>query len=736
MPKTLITKTYTVDDINNIYDEKFIILKNQIKNYLHKPDIKLLDKAYQYAIEKHVSQVRKSGEPYFDHLFHVAEILTELKMDMTTLICGLLHDIIEDTPVTFEHIEKEFSREIAELINGVTKITNLSSKNQKVKQAENVRKMLLSTANDLRVIIIKFADRLHNMRTLNHMPPEKRTRIATETIDVYAPLAHRFGLYKIKSELEDLSLKYIDSDVYYFLKKKTEETKEQRNLYIDKTISPIKTGLDKASIPNEIYGRPKHFYSIYNKMNKRKKPYEEIYDLLAIRIVVDQIDKCYYTLGIIHSLYIPVVDRFKDYIATPKINGYQSLHTTIIGPEGKMVEIQIRTFEMEQNAEEGIAAHWRYKYAQNQTSEDKDQLEKHIKWLKQFISRKTEDDSVEFLDSLKIDLFSDEVFVYSPKGDLYTLPKGSTALDFAFVIHSKIGVTCAGAKVNGKLQPIKSKLNNGDVIEIITNKNQQPNSDWLHYVMSSKAKHYIRKWLKEKEKEQSILLGNDIFNGVLKKLHVKKDIINMEKFSDRYNFKTEDSFFAAIANGQISIESLNFRINRDYSTSNTKETDFIEKEIVEKNTGTFFGIDHLMVSYGKCCNPIPGDIIRGYVTNGRGITIHRNSCLNLSNLIEKNGSSRLIATNWGHLNKMEEYLVKLNFYGKDRKFLMRDLSTALSKSDILIKAVDIQTDSDDNAFGKLSIYVKNLKELTQIMNTVKNVQAIDVVERYENILEQ
>ena len=732
MPKTLVKKSYTVDEITETYNKRFIDLKKNIENYLHKPNTILLDKAYRFAIKNHVTQVRKSGEPYFDHLFHVTEILSELKMDITTLISGLLHDVIEDTPVTFNDIEKEFSREIADLIDGVTKITNLSSKNQKVKQAENVRKMLLSTANDLRVIIIKFADRLHNMRTLNHMPSEKRTRIATETIDVYAPLAHRFGLYKIKSELEDLSLKYIDSDVYYFLKKKTEETKEQRNVYIEKTIAPIKSGLDKASITHDIYGRPKHFYSIYNKMNKRKKPYEEIYDLLAIRIIVDQIDKCYYTLGIIHSLYIPVADRFKDYIATPKINGYQSLHTTIIGPEGKMVEIQIRTFEMNQNAEEGIAAHWRYKYAQNQTSEDKDQLEKHIKWLKQFISRKTEDDSVEFLDSLKIDLFSDEVFVYSPKGDLYTLPKGSTALDFAFVIHSKVGMTCAGAKVNGKLQPIKSKLNNGDVIEIITNKNQQPNSDWLHYVMSSKAKHYIRKWLKEKEKEQSILLGNDIFNDILKKLHIKRDIIDFDNFISQYNFKTEESFLAAIANGQISMESLNYRLSRDYAEIETKEDEIIEKDIKEQNTGTFFGINDLMVSYGKCCNPIPGDIIHGYVTNGRGITVHRKPCINLNNILDKNGNSRLISMNWDHLHKLDEYLVKLNFYGKDRKFLVKDLSTALSKSDILIKALDIKTDSDDNAFGNLNLYVKNLNQLNQIINTVRNVQSIDTVERYEN----
>ncbi|MCB0279837.1 MAG: bifunctional (p)ppGpp synthetase/guanosine-3',5'-bis(diphosphate) 3'-pyrophosphohydrolase [Calditrichaeota bacterium] len=729
------TVIQSYDDVYKHYLDDFNQLKKSVKSYFKKPDLKLLDKAYSFAIEKHIDQRRKSGEPYFDHLFNVAKILAELKLDVITIVCGLLHDSIEDTTVTYQVIEEEFGPEVAELVDGVTKITNLSVKSQELKQAENFRKMILSTANDLRVILIKFADRLHNMRTLNHMPPEKRTRISQETRDVYAPLAHRFGLNKIKSELEDLSLKYLDSEAYYMLKKKSDDSKEVLDSYIEETITPIEKALHKAKIKPIIDGRLKHFFSIYNKMQKRNKPYEEIYDILAIRIIVDKIEQCYYTLGIVHSLYIPVADRFKDYIATAKINGYQSLHTTIIGPSGKMLEIQIRTMEMHQNAEEGIAAHWRYKYQPVMKDDpNQDTLNKHVQWLKQFIDRQNEMDSVDFLDSLKIDLFSDEVFVYSPKGDLFTLPQGSTSIDFAFMIHSNIGLTCSGAKINGNIKSLSTELKSGDVVEIIRTKNAHPNSDWLQIVKTSKARHYIRKWIKEQEMEQSVLLGKEAFQSILKKHDVPKKSIKIKDLLQKYNYKSEATFYAAIGRGSISLDSLTHQLTKD-STASIDKKSIIVDHINKNIPNSLFGIDNLLITYGRCCNPIPGDLIKGYVTSGRGIAIHRNSCKNLIQLIEKNSDNRIINVNWDFLSKQDNYSVRINFFGKDRKHLMRDLSNSLSKADITIRAVDLQSDRNENAFGTLIIEVDNVNTLNYVMNLIKNVQSIDHVERFENINE-
>lgn len=721
--------TYTVDDVNQLYDEPFQHLKKDVANYVKKPVFDLLDKAYHFAIEKHIRQVRRSGDPYFDHLFNVTAILVDLKMDVITLCSGLLHDVLEDTDTTVDEFRDVFGDEITNLVNGVTKITELSAKGQKVKQSESFRKMILSSANDIRVILIKFADRLHNMRTLHHMPAEKRTRIATETIEVYAPLAHRFGLQRIKVEYEDLSLKYLDSDAFYFLQRKIEETEDQRKDYIAMTISPIESELAKSGIEPEIYGRPKHYYSIYNKMRVRNKPFEEIYDLLAIRIIVEKVEACYFALGVVHSMYIPVADRFKDYIATPKINGYQSLHTTVIGPEGRMVEIQIRTQEMHIHAEEGIAAHWRYKYESKSVKHDKnDPLSGHIAWLRQFIERQNEDDSEEFFDNFKIDLFQDEVFVYSPKGDLFTLPKGSTAVDFAFHIHSNVGYNCTGAKINGKITPLKAELNNGDVIHIITNKSQKPNPDWLNFVKTSKARHYIKRYMKQEAREQNIQIGQDIFTEITKRLQLDESQIDYEALYQHYNKSGHELFLAGIGSGEISIESLNDKLSPERKKKKQAE---VKAAADQQSTIDFLGIQNLLITYAKCCNPIPGDPIRGYVTAGRGITIHRIICKNLTSL-EKNNSNRIININWNFISQTRDFTIVLRLTASDRNFLLRDITNVLSKIDVNLRAIDMSTDSHDHAFGTITIQVNSTNQLDQVVSVLRKIPSVMDIEREEN----
>jgi GTP pyrophosphokinase len=732
--KKAVKPSYTEIDIHKKYDDFYNELKNQISIYIQKPNFSLLDESYNFAIEKHIKQVRKSGEPYFDHLFNVAKILVSFNLDLTTIASGFLHDVIEDTDVTVEELSSLFGDELTNLVNGVTKITSLSSKSQKIKQSENFRKMILSSANDMRVILIKFADRLHNMRTLNFMPAEKRTRIATETIEVYAPLAHRFGLQKVKIEYEDLAFKYLDSESFHFLKRKIEETEDQRNTYIDDTIVPIKHDLEQANIEASIFGRPKHFYSIYNKMKKRNKPFEEIYDLLAIRIMVEKAEQCYFALGVVHSLYLPVVDRFKDYIATPKINGYQSLHTTVIGPDGRMVEIQIRTEEMHLHAEEGIAAHWRYKNDSEKNSKavETEKLTDHISWLKQFIEQQNEDESEEFLENLKIDLFQDEVFVYSPKGDLYTLPKGASALDFAFQIHSNLGEQCSGAKINGQIKQIKTVLNNGDVVHIVSSKSQRPTREWLNFVVTGKAKHHIKKFIRLAERDSNIHLGEDYFNDILKQLRLKKANISFNVLLKAYNKTTRELFYEAIARNEISIDGLIERLSENRDVQEHKK---LPKTIEnEKQSSTLFGIKNLLTNYAKCCNPIPGDSIIGYITTGRGLTIHRSSCNNASRLVETN-ESRIIKLNWSFITADQDYLIKLNILADNRNFLLKDLTNELARIDVSLRAINVGTDGKDNAIGSITVAVTSLDQLSLVIRSLKKIPAIRLVERDQDSID-
>lgn len=723
--------SYTTAEVHSLYDKKYSELKKQIETYISAPNFEKLDKAYDFAIEKHISQVRKSGEPYFDHLFNVAQILVDFNLDLTTISSGFLHDVIEDTNVTVEALTEAFGEELTNLVNGVTKITSLSSKSQKIKQSENFRKMILSSANDMRVILIKFADRLHNMRTLNFMSPEKRTRIASETMDVFAPLAHRFGLQKVKVEYEDLAFKYLDSESFYFLKRKIEETEEQRTDYIDQTISPIARDLSAARVGASILGRPKHFYSIYNKMKKRNKPFEEIYDLLAIRIIVEKTEQCYFALGVVHSLYLPVVDRFKDYIATPKINGYQSLHTTVIGPEGRMVEIQIRTDEMHLHAEEGIAAHWRYKNDSEKSSLsiETEKLTDHINWLKQFISQQNEDESEEFLENLKIDLFQDEVFVYSPKGDLYTLPKGSSALDFAFQIHSNLGEQCSSTRINGQIKPIRTVLTNGDVVQVIPSKTQKPSREWLNFVLTGKAKHHIKKFIRHAERDTNIRLGEDLFNELTKQLKIKQTSISFEELLKSYNKTTKELFFESIGRNEITTAGLKEKLVPPTHDSAKRQ---LPLEISsEETTSNLFGIKNLLTTYARCCNPIPGDSIIGYITAGRGLTIHQSSCNNASRLVETN-ESRIFHLNWNFITAEQSYLVKLSIVADDRNFLVKDVTNELSRIDVSLKAINMDIDGKNTAHGSITVSVGSLEQLGLVRKTLLKIPAIRQIEREQN----
>jgi GTP pyrophosphokinase len=483
----------------NNYDKTFRWILRKLQRYSHHTvDVDLLTRAYHFAADAHKDQLRKSGAPYFEHCLEVAKILCGLRMDYFTIAGGLLHDVVEDTGVTIGEVEEKFGKEVAVLVDGVTKISELKFDSLEARQAENFRKMLLSMVRDIRVILIKFADRLHNMRTIEYLPEKKRARIAIETRDVYAPLAYRLGIAKVRWELEDLSLKTLAPKAYWELVQKIAEKREEREAYIRRITTPIRKELKQAGLVAKITGRPKHFYSIYQKMLRQEKTFEEVYDLSAIRIVTKRTEECYFALGIIHSLFTPIQERFKDYIATPKSNMYQSLHTTVIGPGGKMVEIQIRTEDMHRTAEEGIAAHWRYKEGRQK----EDELDKHLVWLRQMLDWQN-DDPQEFMENLRIELFQDEVFVFTPKGDLFKLPVGSTPVDFAFAVHTNIGLHCLGAKIGGKIVPLNYKLRSGDAVEIITSANQKPNPDWIKFVRTSKARSKIKKWIKESMVEQS-----------------------------------------------------------------------------------------------------------------------------------------------------------------------------------------------------------------------------------------
>ena len=652
----------------------------------------LIWEAYNLGINAHKNQLRKSGKPYFSHCVEVAHTLAKWNMDVDTIIAGLLHDTIEDTNITKQDITKNFNKDIAELVEGVSKLSGIKFNSRQEKQAENFMKMFLSVAKDLRVIIIKFADRLHNMNTINYLSKIKQRRIAIETRDVFAPLAHRLGMNQLKIELEDLVFKTINPEEYRNIDKKVKATKKQREKYIKKFINPIEHELKNSKINMDIFGRAKHYSSILSKMNNRNKGFDEIFDLFAIRIVASKIEECYAVLGIVHQLYTPLQDRFKDYIATPKSNGYRSIHTTVFGEEGQMVEVQIRTEEMDQTAEIGIAAHWRYKEKKSESSN----LDERVSWLRELVEilQSEEKDPDEFFKLLRIDLFEDEIFVFSPKGDVSQLPLGSSPIDFAFDVHSQVGLHCSGAKVNGKMVPLNIELKNGDAIEIITADSQLPNDAWLKFVKTAKAKSHIKKWLKKKQFNQSIKLGKEIIEKELRKFRKLSLLKDIKSNPEALGYNNESLIYSDIADAQLTVHDIIDKYspdsNNDYDNRNSSET--LTEKFLNKARGiakgvTVDGVSNTLIAFAKCCSPIPGDDIIGYITRGRGVTIHICTCSNIPSMSNEN---RFIDVEWD-VSSRTSFIARLKIMCEDRKNIIRDITEVISKFSMNIQSIDMKS---------------------------------------------
>ncbi len=713
------------DQTQQAYHKIFEGLLQRIKRYHQAVDTQVLRHAFEFSYKAHSNQLRKSGEPYFEHPMEVAKILTGLKMDYETIAAGMLHDVAEDTDISIELVEKEFGSNIAQLVDGVTKISELKLLGLETQQSENFRKMLLSMVRDIRVILIKFADRLHNMRTLQHLPEKKRQRIALETREVYAPLANRLGLAKIKWELEDLALKYLDPDIYNDLVRRVQDTREERENSLRRVTRPVRKSLAESKIKARFEGRAKHFYSIYNKITKRGVPFDEIFDLLAIRIIVEQIEDCYHALGIVHSLFNPIHERFKDYIATPKSNGYQSLHTTVIGPDGRKVEIQIRTEQMHRTAEDGIAAHWRYKEGRLR----EDDLDRHLVWLRQVLDWSDADiDDGAFMEHLKINLFQDEVFVFTPKGDLHRLPVRSTPVDFAFAVHTDVGVHCLAAKVNGRIVPLSYELKSGDTIQILTSANQSPNEDWLKFVATSKAKGRIKKWIKDSELDASMQLGEELLSRALNKYKIKIKDVDLDSIAHKMKIKDKIQLLAGLGRGDVKLDTIVRKIIPDDQTKDTDQSlfsRFIEKARKSSHGIRVAGLDNIMINFGKCCNPVPGEPITGIVTRGRGIVVHANSCKNLLRLMQE--QDRIVDVSWD-VEKSNRFLTAIFILGERRNKFLAEITDALASADCNIISVNLN--SEDSLMNcMLSIEVHDLDHLKKAMNKVKNIPGVISVER-------
>ena len=682
-------------------------------------NIPLIRKAYEFSDMAHRGQKRASGEPYVEHCLEVAFILAEQHMDSTTIAAGLVHDVVEDTDIPLEKLREEFDDEIADLVDGVTKLGAVHYASREEQQVEYFRKMLLSMAKDIRVILIKLADRLHNMRTLEHLPPEKQKVIAEETRDIYCPLAHRFGINKVKIELEDLSLKYLKSDVYRDLAQKIKEKREEREEYIEKVVAPIKAAMTKDSIKADVYGRAKHLDSIHRKIQVRKVPFDEIYDLFAIRIIVNNERDRYHALGIIHSMWKPVSNRFHDYIANPKPNGYRSLHTTVFGPDNKMVEIQIRTHQMHHVAENGIAAHWLYKEGKQQMSKS----DRQMVWLRDVLEwQKDMTNPADFMEYLKIDLYSEDIFVFTPNQRLIHLPKGATPLDFAFQIHSEVGIHCAGAKIGGRLQPLSTELNSGDVVEIITNPNRVPSHDWLKLVKTSSARARIRRWLKQAGFEQSVVLGKQLVERKLKEMRVKlpgDDIL--QGYAEQLDKQSVDELFAAIGNGSMTMRPL---IELIAPEEEEKPVGFINR-VVDRIRGSkgikVHGMDNMMFRFAGCCQPVPGEDIIGFITRGRGVTIHRVDCPAAMQLLS-DYPERKIDVSWDTA-KGQSFIVQLRVTVEDRKHMLRDLSQAIADADTNVRGAEMYA-QDSTAVGKFVVEVSSLSHLNRILDKVRKVKGV------------
>jgi GTP diphosphokinase / guanosine-3',5'-bis(diphosphate) 3'-diphosphatase len=698
-------------------------------------DADLLARAFRFSQKAHSGQKRLSGEDYVTHCVEVAKILADLQLDTVTVACGLIHDVVEDTDVTVADVEREFGKEMAAIVDGLTKIASLPIGSSQERQVENYRKLLLSIAKDARVILIKLADRLHNMRTLDYLPVPKRQRIAQETRDLYAPLAHRFGMAKMRWELEDLAFKHLETDEYKALAKMVAQKRGEREALIAQLKEPLERELKRAQIGNvEVTGRPKHLWSIYKKMKQRERPYEEIYDLLAIRVLVNGVPDCYHALGVIHDGWTPVQERIKDYIAQPKSNGYQSLHTTIFGPGRQLYEIQIRTRDMHRTAEYGIAAHWLYK---DQTARSADELDKALQWFRQVLElqldARTPD---EFLEFLKLDLYQDEIFVFTPTGDVIQLPKGATPIDFAFAVHTQVGLRCAGAKINGRIAPLSRQLKNSETVEILTSPIAKPSRDWLAHVRTGRARHKIRQWVKHEAQESSTKLGRDMLDRELKRRRLGKASDDaLAGVAKALNLNDVTHLFASLGQGDVNMVQVIRALHPDLPNADEPAKPTAIERLVERMRGTpkgvrIQGVDGLMVRYAQCCQPVPGDAVVGYVTRGRGISIHRGDCPNLLLLVHE--PERRLEIDWQEMEG-ERFTVRLTVEATDRRGLVADLAAAVNATGTDIRSMDLRT-IDGRALGSLLVEVENLAHLQKIMKATRRVKGVTEVGRRERLV--
>ena len=736
-----------------MYDKELQEILDKIKKYAPNADVTPVIKAYELAKSAHAGVFRKSGEPYIIHPIAVANILADLELDMEVIAAGLLHDVVEDTPYTYEDIKELFGKDIADLVDGVTKLGKIKYQTKEESQAENLRKMFLAMAKDIRVILIKLADRLHNMRTLKYMPEEKAKYKAKETLEIYGGIAHRIGISKIKWELEDLALKYIDPEGYRELAEKITMKRSQRQEYIDKIVRLLQDKFKEVDIDCEVSGRPKHFYSIYKKMKKKHKTFEEIYDLTAVRIIVNTVKDCYAVLGMVHTMWIPMPGRFKDYIAMPKPNLYQSLHTTVIGPDGEPVEIQIRTHEMHEIAENGIAAHWKYK--EGITGSHDAKMEQKLKWLRQMMEwEKDVQDPHEFLDALKDDVFNSQVYVFTPKGDVIELPAGSTPIDFAYRVHTNVGNKCTGAKINGKIVPINYKLQNGEIVEVITSANSPgPSRDWLSIVQTPTARNRIRQWFKKERREENVERGTDILEKEFKRYNIPYKNASIQKFltqvAKKFNQPSLEDLIATIGYGGIATSQVmpkvrdfyNKEVNRqekekrmqekeDKIKQNFDEQEYAKKRKKKDNGITVKGLDNILVRFAKCCNPLPGDDIIGYITKGRGVAIHRKDCPNIK-LDDEFLKNRLVEVEWNNPEK-SKFEGEVKIIAIDRVGLLNDVIHIVSMEKLRISGINCRVLKDNTANISLLVEVNDISELKQLMKKIKSIPGVDEVSRMRN----
>jgi GTP pyrophosphokinase len=709
-------------------------LMEEIPKYQPGADLDLLTRAYRFSEASHRGQQRASGEPYLSHPLEVAHLLVDFKMDITTVTAGLLHDVLEDTPTSKADLEREFGDEIAELVDGVTKLGKLAFSSREERQAENFRKMLVAMARDLRVLMIKLADRLHNMRTLDYLPLDKARKIAQETLDIYAPLAHRLGMAKVKAELEDLALRTLHPEAYVDLQRRVAKRRLEREAEINQVIAILERKLSEVGIESQIRGRPKHFYSIWKKMHDQGREFDEIYDLTAVRVITNSVRDCYGALGVIHSLWKPVPGRFKDFIAMPKVNMYQSLHTTVIGPKGDPVEIQIRTWEMHRIAEEGIAAHWLYK----EKKSGKDKLDESLLWLRQLLETQQDlKDPREFMDTIRVDLFPDEVYVFTPKGDVKALPEGSTPIDFAYAVHTKVGEHCVGAKVNGKLVPLRTPLKQGDIVEIVTSPNQHPSRDWLKIVKSTRARSKINQWLKTEERSRSIALGRELFEREAKKYRLNALTLlagdEAKKVASELGFPGVDDMLAAIGYGRTSVQQV---LHKLAPTATLEAPERPRAPAAARPTKVeqgvrIRGVEDLLVRFARCCNPLPGDQIVGFITRGRGLTVHARDCLTVAKSVLDR--ERLVNVEWDVAEPAKRPVRIAVYIGRDRPGLLSEITGAISSRNGNITKAEVTVTDDRKGINNFVVEVADLDQLQQIMAAIRDVPDVINVERVRGL---